>query len=64
MLVAAPLYLVFRDLRGTLISVGTLLVTSLFLKKFWYDRLTEGEGRTGKGGAALASPMSAEPAGN
>ena len=54
MLVAAPLYLVFRDLRGTLISLGTLLVTSVFLKKFWYDRLTVGEGRTGKGGAALA----------
>jgi solute:Na+ symporter, SSS family len=54
MLVAAPLYLVFRDLRGTLISLGTLLVTSVFLKKFWYDRLTVGEGRTGTGGAALA----------
>lgn len=38
-LVTIPLYLVFRDLRGTLISLVVFVVTSIFLKKFWYDRL-------------------------
>jgi SSS family solute:Na+ symporter len=39
MLVTTPLYIIFRDLRGTLISLTVLVVTTVFLKKFWYDRL-------------------------
>ncbi len=39
MLVTTPLYIIFRDLRGTLISLTILVVTTVFLKKFWYDRL-------------------------
>jgi hypothetical protein len=35
---------VFRDLRGTLISLAVLVATTVFLKKFWYDRLESGEG--------------------
>jgi Na+/proline symporter len=38
-LVTIPVYIVFRNLRGTLISIVVLIATSLFLKKFWYDRL-------------------------
>ena len=38
-LVTAPLYVIFRDVRGTLVSLTVLVLTSLFLKKFWYDRL-------------------------
>jgi hypothetical protein len=43
-LVTIPLYVVFRDLRGTLISLAVLVATTVFLKKFWYDRLESGEG--------------------
>jgi solute:Na+ symporter, SSS family len=42
-LVTIPLYLVFRDVRGTLISLAVLVGTSIFLKKFWYDRLERDE---------------------
>ncbi len=42
-LVTAPLYIIFRDLRGTLISLTVLVVTTVFLKKFWYDRLERHE---------------------
>lgn len=38
-LVTIPLYVVFRDLRGTLISLTILVATTIFLKKSWYDRL-------------------------
>jgi len=38
-LVTIPLYIVFRDLRGALISLAILAATTIFLKKFWYDRL-------------------------
>ena len=38
-LVTIPLYVVFRNLRGLLISFAVLAVTTIFLKKFWYDRL-------------------------
>jgi len=44
-LVTIPLYVVFRDLRGTLISLAVLVATTVFLKKFWYDQLESGEGR-------------------
>jgi solute:Na+ symporter, SSS family len=39
MLVTTPLYIIFRDVRGTVISLTVLVVTTIFLKKFWYDRL-------------------------
>lgn len=38
-LITIPLYIVFRDWRRTLISLAIFAVTTLFLKKFWYDRL-------------------------
>ncbi len=38
-LVTIPLYVVFKNLRGLLISFAVLAVTTIFLKKFWYDRL-------------------------
>jgi Na+/proline symporter len=43
-LVTIPLYVIFRDLRGTLISLAVLISASIFLKKFWYDRLESEEG--------------------
>jgi len=46
-LVTIPLYVIFRDARGTLISLAVLVSTSFFLKKFWYDRLESGAGTTG-----------------
>ena len=45
MLVTIPLYVVFRDWRRALISVAILAATSIFLKKFWYDRLKGDQGR-------------------
>src|SRR5262245_918748 len=45
-LVTAPLYVIFRDVRGTLVSLTVLVLTSLFLKKFWYDRLEPHEPAT------------------
>jgi len=42
-LVTIPLYVIFRDVRGTVISLVVLISTSMFLKKFWYDRLEHGE---------------------
>jgi SSS family solute:Na+ symporter len=51
-LLTLPLYVVFRDLRGTLVSLAVLIVTMIFLKKSWYDNLESGEGRTGVQGAA------------
>ena len=44
MLVVIPLYVIFRDMRGTLISLAVLVATTVFLKKSWYDRL-EGDER-------------------
>jgi hypothetical protein len=42
-LVTIPLYVIFRDVRGTVISLAVLISASIFLKKFWYDRLEHGE---------------------
>src|SRR5262249_49079836 len=42
-LVTIPLYVIFRDLRGTVISFVVLISASIFLKKFWYDTLESGE---------------------
>src|SRR5215813_9369843 len=42
-LVVIPLYVIFRDLSGTLIAVSALAATTLFLKRFWYDRLERDE---------------------
>ena len=38
-LITIPLYVVFRDWRGTLISLVIFVVTTFTLKKWWYDRL-------------------------
>ncbi|HEX8891206.1 MAG TPA: sodium:solute symporter family protein [Pyrinomonadaceae bacterium] len=63
MLVVTPLYVVFRDVKGTLISLAVLAATTIFLKKFWYDRLETEEGRTDADDSALAmSPEVAESA--
>jgi hypothetical protein len=40
-LVLIPLYLVFRDMRGLWTAVLVLIMTSIFLKIFWYDHLEE-----------------------
>ena len=45
-LLTIPLYVILRDTTGTVVSVVVLVVTSLFLKTFWYDNLESGEGRT------------------
>jgi hypothetical protein len=42
-LITIPLYVIFRDVRGTVISLVVLISASIFLKKFWYDRLEVGE---------------------
>lgn len=59
-LVVIPLYVVFRDLAGTLAALAVLAATSLFLKRFWYDRLEPGEGlAAGAGGTARLRPQEA-----
>ena len=42
-LVTIPLYVLFRNITGTLISVVILIVTSVFLKRSWYDNLLREE---------------------
>lgn len=59
-LVTAPLYIIFRDLRGTLISLTVLVVTTVFLKKFWYDRLEPQETPTDKIDSVALPPPAAE----
>ncbi len=44
-LVVIPLYVVFRDWRGALAALAVLAATTVFLKRFWYDRLEPGEGQ-------------------
>jgi len=39
--VLIPIYLVIRQFTGMYISIGILLVTSIFLKFNWYDKLEE-----------------------
>jgi SSS family solute:Na+ symporter len=56
-LVTIPLYLVFRDLRGTLISLAVLAVTTVFLRKFWYLNLESGEGLTQVGDSLPVAPQ-------
>jgi solute:Na+ symporter, SSS family len=55
-LVTIPLYVVFRDLTNTLISVVILVVTSLFLKKFWYDNLVVEEAEESESPSPVAAP--------
>jgi len=58
-LVTIPLYVIFRDVRGTVISLVVLISTSLFLKKFWYDKLESGEGALRSREIGLTSPAEA-----
>jgi solute:Na+ symporter, SSS family len=39
MFVLIPLYLVIRNFSGMVVSIGILVITSLFLKFNWYDKL-------------------------
>ena len=55
-LVTIPLYAIFRDLRGTLISLAVLVVTSIFLKKSWYDPLGREESVAAPADGALVTP--------
>jgi len=34
-----PIYLVIRQFKSMLVTIGVLVVTSIFLKKNWYDKL-------------------------
>jgi Na+/proline symporter len=45
MLVTIPLYVIFRDVRGVVVSLIVLISTTIFLKKFWYDRLDRSDDR-------------------
>ncbi len=38
-LVTIPLYMILRDWKGFWISAAVLLVTTVVLKKTWFDRL-------------------------
>lgn len=62
MLVTTPLYIIFRDLRGTLISLTVLMVTTVFLKKFWYDRLEPHNIITDNIDGVVLSPTATGPA--
>lgn len=42
-LVTIPVYIIFRNFTGTLISIIVLVATTVFLKKFWYDNLLREE---------------------
>ncbi len=60
-LVTLPLYVIFRDWRGTVISLIVLIASMIFLKKFWYDRLEVGEGLAqGTDATLLGTPEPAE----
>jgi Na+/proline symporter len=64
-LVTIPLYLIFRDMTRLGISVAVLVVTSIFLKKFWYDRLEAGGvPADAPAGAPVPAPQPAEMAGD
>jgi hypothetical protein len=40
------LYVIFREVRGVVVSLIVLISTTIFLKKFWYDRLEPVDDRT------------------
>ena len=40
-LICTPIFLVIRDWPKLAVSLGLVLVTSLFLKRFWYDHLRD-----------------------
>ena len=40
-LVLIPIYMVIKENNSMLISIAVLAVTSIFLKKNWYDKLEE-----------------------
>jgi SSS family solute:Na+ symporter len=41
-LVAIPMYLVIQNFQALLMGAGVLLITSIILKKYWYDKLEKG----------------------
>ena len=41
-LTLTPIYLVIREFRAMWVTIGVLVVTSVFLKKRWYDKLETG----------------------
>ena len=43
MLVTIPLYILFRNFVGIITSILILIITTLFLKKFWFDNLLREE---------------------
>ena len=43
MLVTTPLYTIFRNYTAALICVGIFIVTTIYLKIFWYDHLGRDE---------------------
>jgi solute:Na+ symporter, SSS family len=54
MLVTIPLYVIFRDVRGVVVSLIVLISTTIFLKKFWYDRLERADERKIEAGGDLS----------
>ena len=40
-LVVIPIYMVLQDSSSMMIGIGVLIVTSIFLKKNWYDKLED-----------------------
>ncbi len=59
-LVTIPLYVVFRDVRGAVISVAVLIVSMFILKQLWYDRLQREDRLMNRDDDLLVSPQPAE----
>jgi len=54
MLVTIPLYVIFRDVLGVTVSLVVLISTTIFLKKFWYDRLEGSDERLSAAGGEFS----------
>jgi len=54
-LVTIPLYVIFRDVRGVAVSLVVLILTTIFLKKFWYDGLEQPDERTSVSGTEVSA---------
>jgi len=62
MLTLIPIYLVIKHFKGLWISVAIFVVTSIFLKKNWYDKLEDEDEEAvsvGNGGDAAVDSVSA-----